>query len=62
MLSPTARARCERCSAPVVEISLSRGTSTMTMQSCSACDTRRWCSDGELLGFDSVLAAVAPSK
>lgn len=59
---PTAPARCDRCAAPVVEISLSRGDSKMTMRSCSACDTRRWSSDGELLAFDSVLAAVAPSR
>jgi hypothetical protein len=45
-----------------VQISLSRGESTMTMQSCSACDTRRWSSDGEHLAFDSVLASVAPAR
>jgi hypothetical protein len=62
MALPLAPARCERCAAPVVEISLARGTSKMTMSSCSACDTRRWSSDGQVLGFDSVLAAVAPSR
>ena len=59
MAPPSAPSRCERCAAPVVEISLSRGDSTMTMRSCSACDTRRWSSEGESLGFDSVLASVA---
>jgi hypothetical protein len=58
MALPRASARCEKCDAPVVEISLARGDSTMTMRSCSACDTRRWSSDGEALAFDSVLAAV----
>jgi hypothetical protein len=57
-----ASSRCDNCAAPVVEISLARGASTMTMRSCSRCDTRRWLSDGEQLGFDSVLAAVAPSR
>ena len=62
MALPTAPARCDRCAAPVVEITLAHGSSTMTMRSCSVCDTRSWSTDGEALGFDTVLAAVAPRR
>ncbi len=53
-----ATTRCAQCGSPLVEITLNRGESTMTMQSCSTCDTRSWRADGELLPIHRVLEAV----
>jgi hypothetical protein len=53
-----ATTRCGRCDSPLVEISIVRGESTVSMRSCSTCDTRSWEADGRLVGLPDILEAV----
>jgi hypothetical protein len=47
---------CPRCDAPLVEITVGRG---LILRSCSRCDGRWWRRDGDTVGLDDVLSAVA---
>ena len=60
--SLVASASCPRCSAPLVEISLEQAGQAMVMRSCSTCDTRWWCRDGEHVDLGAVLDTVASAK
>jgi Zn-finger nucleic acid-binding protein len=50
---------CPRCRSAVIEIRASLVGSRFTMHSCPTCETRWWDRDGELVGLERVLAAVA---
>ena len=51
--------RCPSCERAYVEIDLEVGGRTMTLRSCSYCDTRRWITpDGET-ALDGVLADIS---
>ncbi len=51
---------CPRCKASkLVEISTRMGDRTVTMRSCSRCDTRWWDSAGEPLELPGVLALAS---
>jgi len=51
---------CPHCrSAVLTEIGVSLVGSRFTMHSCPTCETRWWDRDGELVGLDRVLTAVA---
>jgi hypothetical protein len=58
----SASARCASCGSPLVEISIARGESTMTMRSCSTCDTRWWHDDGDMVDLDHVLDTMASDR
>jgi hypothetical protein len=57
-----ASARCATCDSPLVEISIARGDSTMTMRSCSTCDTRWWHDDGDVVDLGHVLGTMASER
>ncbi len=51
---------CPWCKASqLVEISVRMGERTVTMRSCSRCDTRWWDSQGEPLELPGVLALAS---
>ena len=62
MSSPTVPGRCPHCSSPLVEISLATEASTITMRSCSGCDRRWWCDDGDVVDLGHVLGAVGSRR
>lgn len=45
----------------LVEIKLHVGEKTLTLRSCSHCETKWWESEGEHVGLDNVLSAAANS-
>ena len=50
---------CPDCRASgVVEIRVQLAETSITMQSCSGCESRRWYRNGEAIGLHSVLAMV----
>ena len=53
-----ATTRCGQCESPLVEITIARGESTVSMRSCSTCDTRSWEADGRLVGLPDILEVV----
>ncbi|HUF32069.1 MAG TPA: hypothetical protein VMN58_02525 [Acidimicrobiales bacterium] len=55
-------ARCTSCAGHLVSISLARGDGTMTMHSCSRCDTRWWQRDGEATDLTRVLGTMVDDR
>lgn len=51
--------RCGACGRAYVEITLDVGGRTLTMQSCSHCDTRRWLGPEGELALDGVLDTIS---
>jgi hypothetical protein len=50
---------CPDCRASgVVEIRVQLDETSITMQSCSGCDSRHWYRNGEAIGLQGVLAMV----
>ena len=50
---------CPDCRARgLVEIRVQLDDTSITMQSCSGCESRRWYRNGEAIGLQSVLAMV----
>jgi hypothetical protein len=52
-------AACRACGNETVEIGMSIDGSSLTMRSCSLCDTRSWHRDGEAVELDGVLADLS---
>jgi hypothetical protein len=48
-------ASCPRCSGPVVEITIRLQSRELLMRSCSRCDIRIWCDEGEDVELTDVL-------
>ena len=53
-----ATARCGACESPLVEIRIVRGETTVSMRSCSTCDTRSWEADGRPAALPDILEVV----
>ena len=47
--------RCPECGRELVEISVERGERCFTLRSCSSCDRREWCLDGDQMPLTGVL-------
>jgi hypothetical protein len=53
---------CPKCRARLVEIGLKIKERSVTMHSCSRCDTRWWHTDGDPVGLTNVLELATVSK
>lgn len=57
-----ATSSCPRCTSPLVEIRLPRAGSTVTMRSCSRCDTRYWDEGGSRTSLTAVLDGMVTDR
>ena len=50
---------CATCGRHIVQVDVRLGEVTVTMHSCSGCDTRWWELDGRRVGLDIILGLAA---
>ena len=50
---------CATCGRHIVRVDVRLGETTVTMHSCSTCDTRWWELDGRPVGLDIILGLAS---